>query len=88
MNFLYDSDSSDASDGSSVWSDSGDEPSEEQLARGFFSQPNVYVEEPRNDMFLRKNETRLIEYPLHQQRLFPLLAQAFSLRNTQLFLLD
>lgn len=35
-----------------------------------------------------KNETRLIEYPLHQQRLFPLLAQAFSLRNTQLFLLD
>ena len=56
MNSLYDSDSS---DGSSVWSsDSGDELSEEQLARGFFSQPSVYVESPRSDMFLRKNETR------------------------------
>jgi acyl-CoA oxidase len=35
-----------------------------------------------------KNETRLIEYPLQQYRLFPLLAQAFSLRNCNIFLLD
>ena len=59
MNFLYDSDSTDASDGSSVWSDSGDELSEER-SRAASSQPSVYVEEPRSGMFMRKNETRLM----------------------------